>query len=280
MPSNSPTISAIVLNYKTPHDTLRCVDALQKQTIAEELEIIVIDNHSGDRSMSILRPLLGKIARLSLLETPANLGYGKGNNLGVARARGEYILIINPDTSLEPDALEKMLAYMKEHPEAGILGPKLIFPDGTIRDSFRTFPTLTDIFIKRTPLRFFFPKRMGAYLQWAEDPHEVRQVDWIVGACLFLRKDFFEALGGFDPRFFFFFEDTDLCRRCWKAGKEVIYFAKAHARDSEHRLSEGGFFAIFLKKSIRIHLRSALRYFWKWRKTRAERAVKAGKAEK
>lgn len=265
MPSNSSTISAIVLNYRTPQETLRCIDALRKQTIGSALEIIVIDNHSGDKSLTLLRPLLQQDARIILLETPENLGYGKANNLGAVRAHGEYLLIINPDTTLERDALENMLRYMEEHPDVGVIGPQLILPDGSIRDSYRTFPTPLDIFIKRTWLRFFFPKRMGAYLQWNADPHEVRPVDWIVGACLFLRKDFFEELGGFDPRFFLFFEDTDLCRSSWAAGKKVVYFPLAKARDGENRLSAGSSFVFFTKKTARIHLWSAMKYFWKWR---------------
>ena len=262
-------ISVIVLNYRTPHETLRCIDALRKQTIAQDIEIIVIDNHSGDKSMNILRPLLQSDDRIILLETPENLGYGKANNLGAARAHGEYLLIINPDTTLERDALEKMLQYLESHPEVGILGPQLILPDGSIRDSYRTFPTPLDIFIKRTWLRFFFPKRMGGYLQWGHNPHDVRSVDWIVGACLFLRKDFFEALGGFDPRFFLFFEDTDLCRRAASLGKKVVYFPLAKARDGENRLSSGSTFVFFTKKTARIHLSSALKYFWKWRGQKA-----------
>lgn len=241
------------------------MEALKKQTIVDDLEIIVIDNHSGGNSMQLLRPLLGKGDRITVFETPENIGYGRGNTLGVERAQGTYVLIINPDTMLEPTALHSMLAYLQDHPDVGILGPQLIFPNGTIRDSYRTFPTLADVVIKRTWLRFFFPKRMGVYLQWAEDPHEVRAVDWIVGACLFMRKDFFETLGGFDPRFFLFFEDTDLCRRCWLQGKKVVYFPVAKAHDGEHRLSSGGVLTFFRKKSARIHLRSALKYFWKWR---------------
>lgn len=262
-----PIVSAIVLNYRTPLDTLRCVDALTKQTIAPELETIIVDNHSGDASVAMFRNLLGqKLPSIHILETTANLGYGRANNLGAKSAKGEFILIINPDTTLESDALERMLTFLRAHPDIGILGPQLVLPNGNIRDSFRTFPTLADIFIKRTFLRFLFRKRMSEYLQWHEDPQKTRDVDWVVGACLLLRRDFFHELGGFDPRFFLFFEDTDLCRRCSLAGKRVVYFPEAKAKDGEHRLSSGGLFTIFTKKTVRLHLRSAVKYFWKWRK--------------
>ena len=263
--SQVPTISAIVLNYRTPEDTLRCVAALERQTIASDLEILIVDNHSGDRSVAAFRKLLGEGKRIQIVEMPRNLGYGRANNEGVARAKGEFVLIINPDTTLEPDALEQMVRFLREHPDVGIVGPQLIHPNGKIRDSFRTFPTPMDVFIKRTLLRLFFRKRMGTYLQWGKDPHAVRDVDWVVGACLCMRRDFFRELGGFDPRFFLFFEDTDLCRRCHRAGRRVVYFPRAKAHDSAHRLSSGGLLTVFLKRTVRIHLVSAFKYFWKWK---------------
>lgn len=267
---NPPTVSAIVLNYRTPQDTLRCVQALLRQTIAQEVEVIVIDNHSGDDSLKIFRSLLGKGQPVQLLETPENIGYGRANNLGAKRAQGEFLLIVNPDTSLEPDAVEKMVAFLRSHPDVGILGPQLVLPNGKVRDSFRTFPTPTDIFIKRTVLRFLFRRRMSEYLQWHEDPNATRDVHWVVGACLLMRRHFFQELGGFDPRFFLFFEDTDLCRRCWEAGKRVVYFPLAKAHDGEHRLSSGGLLSLFTKKTMRIHLTSAVKYFWKWRKAKGQ----------
>lgn len=261
-----PTVSAIVLNYRTPADTVRCTEALLRQTIASDIEIIIVDNHSCDHSLQILRGLLGKGTSIQILETTKNIGYGRGNNLGAERAKGEFLLIINPDTTLEPQALERMVQYLRAHSDIGILGPQLLLPNGKIRDSFRTFPTPTDILIKRSVLRFFFRKRMSAYLQWGAHSQETRDVDWVVGACLLIRKKFFQELGGFDPRFFLFFEDTDLCRRCHAASKRVVYFPEAKACDSAHRLSEGGLLTIFTKKTVRIHLMSALKYFWKWRK--------------
>jgi GT2 family glycosyltransferase len=102
------------------------------------------------------------------------------------------------------------------------------------------------------------------YLQADADPDGVRDVDWVVGACLLLRRSFYEELGGFDPRFFLFFEDIDLCRRCWLAGKRVVYFPRAVATDRKRRLSEGGVFRLLTKKTGRIHVMSALRYFRKW----------------
>lgn len=263
-----PTVSAIVLNYKTPKDAVRCVRALLRQTIVDRMEILVVDNHSQDDSIGVIRVTFRSEPRVRILETPRNIGYGKGNGLAIRQAEGTFLFIINPDNELEPDGLQKMVGAMEADPSIGILGPRLLQEDGTIRDSFRTFPTPTDIFIKRTFLRRFFPERMRRYLQHSEDPLSVRDVHWLAGACLLIRRDFYEQLGGFDPRFFLFFEDTDLCRRCWATGKKVVYFPLAAATDRKHRLSQGGFLSIFTKKTVRIHLVSAAKYFWKWRDAR------------
>ncbi|MFH0851305.1 MAG: glycosyltransferase family 2 protein, partial [Candidatus Peregrinibacteria bacterium] len=192
-------------------------------------------------------------------------GYGGGNNYAIRRARGEYIFIINPDNELPPNGLEQLVAALEADPSIGILAPKLAYPDGRVRESARAFPTLFDVLIKRTFLQYIFPNRLRRYLQTDAPDILVRDVDWVVGACLFFRRDFFDRLQGFDERFFLFFEDMDLCRRCHDAGGRVIFTSSIRARDRKQRLSGGGFFSLLLRKTGRIHIASALKYFWKWR---------------
>lgn len=275
--SPTPLVTAVVLNYRSWRDVLRCVRALKRQTIADRVEILVMDNRSGNESIGSLRNRLGAERGVRILESPVNRGYGQGNEVAIRQARGEYLLIINPDNELLPDALEKMVDAMALDPSIGILAPKLIHEDGTVRDSHRAFPGLLDVIAKRTVLRAVFPARVRKYLQADADPDGVRDVDWVVGACLLLRRSFYTELGGFDPRFFLFFEDIDLCRRCWLAGKRVVYFPRAVAADRKRRLSEGGVFRLLAKKTGRIHVASALKYFWKWRGVRNDRLESAVK---
>ncbi len=261
-----PLISAIVLNYRTGRDAWTCTEALLRQTISDQLEVLIVDNHSDDDSIGYLRNRARADARVRIIETRGNVGYGKGNNLGAGLAQGEFILIINPDNELEPRGLEMLVKKMESDSSIGILAPQLVHEDGTIRDSYRTFPTMLDICIKRIPfLRGLFPKRMKRYLQHDQNAALTRDVDWVAGACFLIRRPFFLQLGGFDPRFFLFFEDTDLCRRCADAGKRVVYFPEVRAKDRKHRLSEGGVMALLWKRTARIHLVSGVRYFWKWR---------------
>ena len=258
-------VSAIILNYRTGRDAWKCADVLLHQTIADQMEILIVDNHSDDDSIGYLRNRIRFSApQIHIIETPSNLGFGHGYNLGFKRAHGKYILINNPAKLLEPEAVETMVAAMEADPTIGILAPKLIYDDGTVRDSYRSFPRLLDVFIKRTALRSLFPERMRRYLQWDRNAEIAGDADWVAGGCLMLRADLIAQLGGFDERFFLFFEDTDLCRRCWDAGKRVVYFPAAQGRDRKSRLSEGGVLSLLTKRTARIHLMSALRYFWKW----------------
>lgn len=252
-----------MLNYKSYKDSVRCIAALKKQTIADNMEILLIDNHSDDESLQYIRNRFRDDAQVHIIETRKNLGYGQGNAYAINRARGEFILIINPDNELEPEGLVKMIDTLRSDETIGIVAPKLIHPDGSVRDSARRFPTLGDILRKRTRIGKFF--RSSSLIT---HPSSLSDVDWVAGACLVMRRDLFLQLGGFDPRFFLFFEDTDLCRRIWACGKRVVYMPSVAAKDRKERLSEGGILSLLTKKTARIHLMSGVKYFWKWGRAR------------
>lgn len=261
---NTPLISAIILNYRNPQYTVQCAHNLLRQTIANEMEILVVDNHSCDDSIGVLRNRLGKIPNLRIIETPENLGFGGGNNFGEKHARGKYILILNPDTEPEADSLERLLELIEKDETIGIIAPKLEFKDKSVRDSFRRFPSAFDFIIKRTFLRHLMHDRLNRYLRRSIHPTETCDVEWVVGAFMLLRRSLYEALGGFDERYFLFLEDTDICRRCWEKGFRVVFSPQTKASDSKQRLSGDGFLPIILTKTGRIHVMSALKYFWKW----------------
>lgn len=262
--AEKPLLSAIILNYRSPQFTVRCVQNLRQQTIADRMEIIVVDNASQDDSIGVLRNRLREYANVRIVETPENLGFGGGNNYGEKFARGEYLLILNPDTDPPPDGLERLIALLKADPTIGIIAPALVFPDGAVRESCRSFPRVSDVIAKRTPLGTMFPHLLTRYLQRAEARTGMRDVDWMVGAFLLMERALYGELGGFDERYFLFFEDTDLCRRCWERGKRVVYCADMRAADREQRLSGQGIFPILTTHVGRTHLRSAVKYFWKW----------------
>lgn len=240
------------------------MQALQAQTMPIS-EILVVDNHSDDESIGILRARLNRIPGVRVLENRINAGYAGGNNLAFPQMQTEYVLITNPDNELEPDGLAQMAAALNSEPDAGIVAPKLIHEDGSVRTSVRRFPSPADVIAKRAGLERIFPHRVRKYLSTDTDPDSDRDVDWAVGACLLVRKSVLDELGGFDDRFFLFFEDMDFCRRAWEAGWRVIYRPQAVARDRKRRLSDGSLLTLMTRKVGRAHVMSAMKYFWKWR---------------
>ena len=259
-----PLVTAIILNFRSGLSAVECVHALKAQTMKEPVEILVVDNHSDDDSVGILHARLKAFPDVRILESSRNRGFGQGYAIGINQARGKYVLINNPDKKLKPDALEKMVAKMESDASIGILAPKLVHDDGSVRHSVRSFPSPWDVLIKRTFLRKLFLEQLRTYLQLGHSTDDERDADWVVGGCLLMRRDFVQEIGGFDPRYFLFFEDIDLCRTCWEHGKRVVYFPSAVAVDRKRRLSEMNAFSMLLKKTGRAHIASAFRYFIKW----------------
>lgn len=260
-----PLVSAIVLNTWAGRKTVACVRNLQKQTLVKDMDIFVVDNHSQDDSIGTIRNNLKTMNNVKIVETHKNLGFGGGYGLGIRHAQGRYILINNPDKLLEPTGIEQMVKVMEADPNIGIIAPRLIHEeDGTVRSSARAFPRPLDVVIKRTALSRIFPHRVRRYLAESNDAH-MRDVDWVVGGCFMIRADLMNELNGFDPRFFLFFEDIDLCRRTWNAGKRVVYMPTVTATDRKRRFSEMPALQMPLNKVGRAHIASAIKYFWKWR---------------
>ncbi|MDP2624752.1 MAG: glycosyltransferase family 2 protein, partial [Candidatus Peregrinibacteria bacterium] len=177
------------------------------------------------------------------------------------------VVISNPDVFVKPDTMKKMLSYMEEHPEIGLLGPRLRYYNGDTQESCRRHMTFFDLIIKRTPLQRIplFKKRLQKYLMHDFDHSQIQEVDLITGAYFMMKREVYDEVGGFDPRYFLFMEDFDLCRKIHAAGYKVVYFAKAEAEHYHKRLSGGNMLWLLSRKIFWIHLSSAIKYFWKWR---------------
>ena len=231
-----------------------------------EHEVIMVDNGSTDDSVSFFRDNFGE--KMTIIPLPKNVGFHKGNNAGILRSTGEYIMLHNPDVAITPSMVEQAVEYMDKHPDIAILGPKLIYESGKVQDSYRKFMHPQDFFIKR--LKFlhkydYFKNRMKNYLMWTTDNNMTQEVDWLVGACVFIRKSMMEEVGLFEEKLFLFGGDPDLCKKFWKKGWKVVYFPRITADHSEHRLSGHGFIKPLFQKLAWIHFFDLLKYFWKWR---------------
>ncbi|MBL4695074.1 glycosyltransferase family 2 protein [Candidatus Gracilibacteria bacterium] len=258
-------LSAVMLNFNCKYFPKMCVDAFRKGEMDFEYEMIAVDNASTD---PISLGYLEKAAEQGLVEyvkSPTNLGFGGGNNLGAKQARGKYVLILNPDIFVETDSIQKLVDYMEAHPDVGIMGPKLIYPDGKVQDSCRRNMSFWDLVIKRTFLKKIFKKRVDTYTMEDFDHETTREVDLLVGACFILPRELYEEIGGFDERYFLFMEDFDLCKEVSKRGKKVIYYPEVGVTHNHKRLSGGSLWKLLRKRVFWIHISSAFKYFWKWR---------------
>lgn len=259
------TLSIIIVNYKSKGLLKQCLRGLFDAKLATEFEVIVVDNCSSDGSEAMVRQFFPQVKLISALQ---NKGFGAGNNLGLAVATGTYVLILTPDVAVFPGAVEQLLHYLEKHPQVGVVGPKLINPDGSIQTSAYMFPTFPMAVFRRTPLgRLPAAKRQLRQYLMLDWNHETSQaVGWVLGACFLARASTLRELKGFDEGFFLYVEDTDLCRRVWQAGLEVHYLHTAemvhyHKRESAANPGLGAFFSY----PTRVHIKSWLHYFVKYR---------------
>jgi len=218
-----PVLSIVIVNFQVPDLVVQAIRSIKEASLSDKSEIIIVDNASDDNSYETITTVYPDVIWVPL---KTNIGFGKGNNVGVKYAQGEYILFLNPDTIISDDTLQNSISYMQEHDDIGILGPKILNPNGTFQASCRrSFPTPFNAFSYMFGLSSLFPKSklFGQYNLTYADPDEPMAVDAISGSCMFIKKDLFDHIGGFDKNFFMYGEDLDLCARVKEAGYKVWY---------------------------------------------------------
>lgn len=258
------TLSIVILNYRSRGLLRQCLKGLAAARLAVLHEIIVVDNASGDGTLAMLREDFPGVRTLA---SPVNGGFAMGNNLGLLAARGHYALILNPDLVVLPGSIERLVAFLDDHPEAAVVAPQLLNPDGTVQASCYRFPDPWIPILRRTPLgRLRFAQRhLRHYLMTDWSHAETQTVDWALGGCLLIRFSAIERVGLFDERYFLYYEDVDWCRRFWEAGLAVYYLPSARLVHYHQRLSaEYPGLRGVLSALTRIHILSGLLYFLKF----------------
>lgn len=215
-------LSVVILCWNDLRVIPDCLRSIYEGTHSTRFEVIVSDNGSTDGSIEFIRQ---NYPQVKLIENGANLRFAKGNNVGFRACEGEYILILNPDTIIHDGALDQMIVFADKHPEAGALGCRVVNPDGSYQEHVRPLPTIRSEWMAAFHLGplsrlsdWFNP---GVYVGWTGDGE--RTVGWLAGCFILMRADLLQRLGGFDEQFFYYYEDTDLCRRVWEAGYSVLY---------------------------------------------------------
>ncbi|MCA2734318.1 MAG: glycosyltransferase family 2 protein [Pseudanabaena sp. M135S2SP2A07QC] len=215
---SSNFVSIILVNFNGEDVLVNCLRSLEKFVPKHNSEIIVVDNSSHDNSINIIE---SKFPDVRLIKLPQNLGFGTGNNVGAREAKGDFLLLLNTDTIVTSNFLPHLLELMSSNSDVGIIGPKLVFPDGKFQVSFSPEISFTgEIRAKKMHKNSYDENKL--YLI-EKNFQSIRAVDIVVGAAFFIRKDLFDLLGGFDERFFMYFEESDLCKRVRDKGYKVLY---------------------------------------------------------
>jgi len=216
-------ISIIIVNYNVKEFLQNLLNSIAKASRNCQTELIIVDNASDDGSVEFI---CDKFPEVKLIVNKKNLGFGKANNIGLAQAKGKYILLINPDSIVREDTLDKMIEFFEKTAEAGLAGCKILNPDGTLQLACRrSFPGPWTSFCKVTGLSTLFPKSkiFARYNLTYLDENQTYEVDAISGSFMMIRREVYEKVGGFDDDFFMYGEDLDLCYRIQKAGYKVYY---------------------------------------------------------
>ncbi len=216
-------ITISIVNWNTKEELTRSVESVLAQE-GVDFEVIVVDNASSDGSAEHIR---SRFPQVILIENNQNLGFGRAQNQAIDVSRGRYVMLLNPDAHLpEHDTLAQLVAFADANPTVGIIGPRIHNPDGTLHHSARRFPTLGAGLFRRTPLGRLFPNNrfVREYIMsdWSHDG--VRDVDWVSGAALMIRREVIENIGLLDTGFFMYCEDVDWAYRAKENGWRVCYF--------------------------------------------------------
>jgi N-acetylglucosaminyl-diphospho-decaprenol L-rhamnosyltransferase len=214
----TPAVEAVLVSYNVRELLLRCIASLRADGVND---VVVVDNASTDDSVDALR---AREPDIRLLALTRNTGFGGGVNRAVARTTAPYILVTTPDVELEPGSTKALSAVLDEHPDVGLVAPRVETPDGALYPSVRRFPSLVDA-AGHAFLHFLWPSnpfsRRYKMVDW--DHRTAADVDWVAGTHFLVRREAWEAVHGFDEQFFMFVEDVDLCWRLHQAGWRIRY---------------------------------------------------------
>lgn len=256
---NQPRVSACIVLYHSGKQAVQAVQSVLNSQLP--VELYIVDNAPDDLQSRLLMVEYpeNEYPQVHYLPQEENLGYGQGNNAVLKQLRSEYHLIMNPDVTFDPELIGRMVAFMDRNRDVGILTPHMFFPDGTEQHVPRRQPTIRYMASRSLGDRYGFAKKWrDSYTLADREIVGPVSVQFASGCFMLIRKNLFYMLGGFDPRFFLYHEDSDLSLRVLQAGRKIVYhpdFCINHSwtRESFHN-----------DEARREHLRSTWRFFMKW----------------
>ena len=273
--TNRLPVNLVLVNYGNQTQmAIQCLDSIFRFHPELKQQTIVIDNDSNNDGAKHIKQ---KYPEIRIIPSKFNMGLGTAINWGVYNADQKYILYLNNDILVkDANTIPEMVSYLEKNNEIALLGPKLVNRNKSIQLSCRKFPTVKFITYRRTGLgKFKFAKKYMDDMMMADFDHNtIKEVDWIFGAAMMIRRDAIYDIGMMDERFFLYFEDVDLCRRFWEAGYKVVYFPRVNM--THYHLRESavatGLFRSLSHKLTRIHILSGVKYFLKY--SRSDRDIR------
>ena len=250
-------LSIIIVSWNVETLLAACLHSIEAHKGCLEVEVIVVDSASRDGTVAMVS---AEFPDVRLFPQTENVGFPRGNNIGLAHAQGDYLLLLNPDTEIVGDALQTMCDYLAQNPHVGMIGPELLNSDGSHQSSRRRFPTLWTGIFESTWLQPYAPKRVLRDYYMEERADDVRvSADWVNGACMLTTRAVYERVGGMDAGYFMYSEELDWCRRIKDAGYDIIYLPTARVLHHQGKSSEQA----VTHRHINFN-RSKLRYFRKF----------------
>ena len=263
--SQSLDLSIIIVSWNVADLLQDCLNSIVNSNVSidqrsdDELsvEVIVIDSASNDNTVNMVRE---NFPFVRLFAQTENVGFTRGNNIGLEQATGRHLLLLNPDTEIIDGALQHLVHFLDKERSVGVIGPHTLNTDGTTQSSRRQFPTIALAFFESTWLQNFAPKHMLDHYYVANQPDDgVYDVDWVQGSALMARREVYEQIGGLDTGYIMFSEELDWCKRAKDAGWRVVYYGKAQITHHGGKSTE----QVVANKHIYFQ-QSKLRYFRKF----------------
>ncbi len=234
-------ISVVIVTFNSASTIKACIDSIIK--FSSGCEVIVVDNNSEDITCEIVQEF-GK--RVKLIKASTNLGFAKANNLGVKSAIGEYFIFLNPDTEIiQKYSLNRLKIILEKNPEFGIIGPKLMYPDGLLQARVRNLPTVFNAF------KEYILGKKGEYDFYSPNCKTLCEVESVIGACMIIKKELFQKVGGFNEKYFMYFEDLELCRQVRFMGLKVGFLPEVIVEHAEGKSGVNQQTGVFLHDSAK-----------------------------
>jgi len=255
-------VSIVIISWKMRSLLERMLDSLFLVTSDLNFEVILIDNNSEDGTIEMVS---GRFPAIKLIKNSENRGVAPARNQGLEIAKGKYVLILDADMELVENSIKQLHEFMEKKPDCGLVGCKLVDTDGKLQFSCKRFPNLAALLYRRLEIFSFFKnsKTLKHHTMQEWDHSSIREVDYLIGACQFIRKEALDEVGLYDDKIFYGPEDIDFCLRMWKAGWKVMYYPFTQIIHHEQRITKQNYFSVLSLRHLKGIFYIFKKYNWK-----------------